>query len=378
MIGEGIDILFLNYSRSVFYYTGTTQPSILLVSPDNYHMIVMSGIELAMEETWLMPNYMGSGRGYEDANKHLKRWGIDHGRLGMELDILPTNLYLRVSKLLPKFTIIDISKMILDQRKIKDEKEVEYAKEACRIVHQGHARVLEVLHDGMTELELSSEIELAFRKACHEGFYFIRQFDFFMGQGVLASGENLSKIAGKVQSISGVGLSPSVPLGASLKKIKRGEMIVVDLPTHCHGYHCDQSRTYVVGKAPEACKDLYHGVKEVADRMIKVLRPGMRCADAYGKAVSFANELHLEPFFMRLGKDLKRIPFIGHGVGLELNEPPMLGQNNNEIIDEGMVFALEMEMTSGPREVVKLEDTLLMSSEGAELLTLTPRDLHEV
>lgn len=378
MMKDEIDTLLLNYSRSVFYYTGTTQPSILLVTQKDYHLIVTSGVDSAMEETWLNPVQVGPGKGYEDIKDRLKKWGIESGRLGMELDIIPTNLYLRLSSLLPQFVIIDISKMILDQRKIKDEKEVEYTKESCRVVHQGHKSVLEVLREGMTELELSSEIELAFRKAGHEGFYFIRQFDFFMGQGVLASGENLSKIAGKVQSVSGVGLSPSVPLGASLKKIRKREMIVVDLPTHYHGYHCDQSRTYVVGKAPEACKVLYQGVKEIADRMIKALRPGIRCADAYEKAVSFADELHLEPFFMRLGRDRKKVPFIGHGVGLELNEPPMLGQSSTETIEEGTIFALEMEMTNGPEEVVKLEDTLLMTSEGAELLTLTPRDLHEV
>ena len=378
MVREGIDTLFLNYSRSIFYYTGTTQPSILLMTPKDYHLIVTSGIDSAFEETWLMPDHLSSGKGYEDAQEQLKRWGVGQGRMGMELDILPTGLYLRIAKMLPQFTMTDISKMVLEQRKIKDAKEVEYTKESCRIVHQGHARVLEVLHDGMTELELSAELENAYRRAGHEGFYFIRQFDFFMGQGVLASGENLSKIAGKVQSISGVGLGHSLPLGASRKKIRRGEMIVVDIPTYYQGYHCDQSRTYVIGKAPESCKSLYQGVRGIADRMIMVLKPGIKCGDAYETALGFASELHLEPFFMRLGKDRKKVPFIGHGVGLELNEPPILAQNSNETIEEGMVFALEMEMTHGPGEVVKLEDTLLMTSEGAELLTLTPRDLHEV
>lgn len=378
MAGTGIDIIMFNYSRSVLYYAGTTQPSILMVSPDNYHLIVTSGIDFAVEEIWLESDHVSPGRGYEDARDQLKRWGIDHGRLGMELDILPTSLYLRISNLLPEFTIIDISKMILGQRKIKDEKEVEYTKESCRIVHEGHKRILEIIREGMTELELSSEIELAFRRAGHEGFYFIRQFDFFMGQGVLASGENLSRIAGKVQSISGVGLSHSVPLGASLKKIRRGEMIVVDLPTHYYGYHCDQSRTYVVGKATEGCKSLYQGVKEIADRMIQMLKPGIKCSDAYQMALDFASELKVEPFFMRLGKNRKKVPFIGHGVGLELNEPPLLGQHSTETIEEGMILALEMEMTDGPGEVVKLEDTLLMTSDGAELLTLTPRDLQEL
>lgn len=378
MVEVGADVLLLNYSRSLFYYAGTTHPSFLVITPDDYHLIVTRGFDFAIEETWLHPNQVSSGKGYEDVKERLRKWGIESGRLGMELDILPTALYLRISKMLPQFAISDISKMILEQRKIKDAKEVEDTRESCRIVHQGHKRILEILREGITELELSSEIELAFRKAGHEGFYFIRQFDFFMGQGVLASGENLSRIAGKVISISGIGLSHSLPLGASLKKIGRGEMVVVDIPAYYQGYQCDQSRTYVLGKAPEVCKSLYQGVKEIADRIIKVLKPGIRCDYVYETALGFAAELHLEPFFMRLGRERKKVPFIGHGVGLELNEPPLLGQNSKETMEEGMIFALEMEMMDGPGEVVKLEDTLLMTSDGAELLTLTPRNLQEV
>jgi len=230
----------------------------------------------------------------------------------------------------------------------------------------------------MSELELTSQIEDAHRMAGHEGQCFIRKFDQFLGRGIVASGENLSNISGHIQSITGIGLSHSLPHGASLKKIKIGEMIVVDIPTQYHGYHCDQSRTYVLGKSSEGCKSLYQGMKEIADHVIKVLRPGIRCDYAYEVAISFAAKLNMDPFFMRLGVIRKKVFLIGHGVGLELNEPPILSQNSKETIEEGMIFTLELEMTDGPKEVVKLEDTVLMTSEGIELLTFTPRDLHEV
>ncbi|MEJ2719383.1 MAG: Xaa-Pro peptidase family protein [Deltaproteobacteria bacterium] len=296
----------------------------------------------------------------------------------MELDILPTALYFRIAETFPRMTISDISRVILEQRKIKDSQEVEATREACRMVHQGHTRILEVLRDGMTELELSAEVEDAHRKAGHEGLYFVRQFDFFMGRGPVASGENLSRIAGKVQSITGVGLSRSIPLGASRKEIRTGEMVVVDVPTICNGYHSDQSRTYVLGKAPWGCKALYEGLKELADRVLQELKPGMRSDRVYEQAIGIAEELHIEPAFMRIGRDRKKIPFIGHGVGLELNEPPMISPSSSDTIEEGMIFALEMEMTNGPSEVVKLEDTILVTADGPELLTITPRGLHEV
>lgn len=378
MIAAGTDVLLLNYSRSVLYYTGTTQPSVLAITPGDYHLIVTAGFESAIEQTWLGADHLSPGKGYDDVQRRLRKWGIRGGRLGMELDILPTGLYFRISEALSQFGIEDVSRMVLDQRRIKDSKEVEDTRESCRIVHQGHVRILEAFREGMTELELSCEIEDAHRKAGHEGLYFVRQFDFFMGRGPVASGENLSKIAGKVQSISGVGLSHSIPLGASRKKIRKGEMVVVDVPTNHNGYHSDQSRTYVLGKAPEGCKVLYQGVKHIADRVIDILKPGIQCDHVYEKALGFAAEIDLEPFFMRLGRGQKKVSFIGHGVGLELNERPMLSQTSKETFEEGMILALEMEMTNGPAEVIKLEDTLLVTSEGVELLTITPRGLHEV
>ncbi len=374
----GADGALLTYSRSTLYYAGTTHPSIFIVTPEDYHLLVMRGLDRVLEETCLDTDRISPGKGYKDAKEWLKTRKIEQGTLGMELDILPATQYFQVSELFSEFGITDISGLILEQRKTKDPQEIEYTREACRIVHEGHLRILDVLQEGMTELELSSEIEEAHRKAGHEGLYFIRPPDFFMGLGPLASGVNLSKIAGKIQSITGVGLSPSIPMGASTKTIKKGEMIVVDIPTHYHGYHADQSRTYVLGDPPDICRTMYDGMKEIADQIIEMLRPGIRCDDLYKEACNFAEELGIGSYFMRLGTDSKRVPFIGHGVGLEVNEPPLLGKNNHEVLEEGMIMTLELEMCASIGEVVKLEDMLLISSDGVEVLTITPRDLHQI
>ena len=374
----GADCVLLTYSRSTLYYAGTTHPSIFIVTPEDYHLLVMRGLERVLEETCLDTDRISSGKGYKDAKEWLKTRKIEQGAVGMELDIVPATQYFQLSEVFFEFDILDISGLILEQRKTKDPQEIEYTKEACRIVHHGHQRILEVLREGMTELELSSEIEDAHRKAGHEGLYFIRQSDFFMGRGPVASGTNLSKIAGKIQSITGVGLSLSIPMGASIKTIKKGDMIVVDIPTHFRGYHSDQSRTYVIGRPPDICRTIYSRMKEIADRIIEMLRPGIKCDTLYTNALTVSEELGMGPYFMRLGTDSKRVPFIGHGVGLELNEPPLLGNNNHEVLEEGMIIALELEMCASAGEVVKLEDTLLITSKGVELLTFTPRNLHQV
>jgi len=374
----GIVAVLLSYSRSTLYYAGTTQPATLIITPEDYHLVVIRGLDSALEDTWLDTNKVSLGSGFYTAKESLTKWSVEQGRLGMELDILPTLQYAKVSELFPEFQIVDISELVLQQRQIKDDNEIEYTKMACKIVHQGHLRLLQVLREGMTELELSAEIENAHRTAGHEGLFFMRQFDFFMGRGPLASGINLSKIAGKIQSITGVGLSSSVPMGASKRTIRKGDMIVVDIPTHHCGYHADQSRTYVLGRPPDICRTMYSGMKEIADRLIQTLKPGIRCCALYKKAVTIAQELGMGRWFMCLGIASKGLPFIGHGVGLELNEPPLLSNNNQEVLEEGMIIALELEMSASIGEVVKLEDTILITSDGVEMLTISPRELQQI
>jgi Xaa-Pro dipeptidase len=375
----GVDAALISYSKSLYYYAGTTQPAFLLVTPEDYRFLVLKGLEHVAHESWLPGGKIEEAKGgFKDIAGVLEDLGVEGGTLGMETDVTPAAFYLRVVGAFPRFRIADISKAVLEQRKIKDSAELEWMRQSCRIVHAGHERILEVLREGMTEIELSAEIEDAHRRAGHEGLYFHRQFDFFMGRGVLASGEDLSRIAGKVQSITGMGLSAAVPLGASRRRIRRGDMIVVDIPTLYRGYHSDQSRTYVIGKAPAVCRDLYQGMKEICDRTIEHMRPGVSCADLYEKALSVARETGMEPYYLRLGGNPEILSFIGHGIGLEVNELPLLSRNNRDVLQAGVVTTLEIEMWKSDREVVKLEDTIAIHEDGAEILTPSPRDLCEV
>jgi Xaa-Pro aminopeptidase len=378
MTREGIHAAMILYSRDLLYYTGTTQPSTLLVTPCQYRLLVRAGLEFAREETWLDEKALSQGGGHEETGALLTEWGGFGGRMGLEMDLLPAVEYLRISRAFPQFHITNISPLILDQRMVKDDEEIACIREACRILHKGHERLLKVFREGMTELEISSEIEAAHRLHGHEGEYFIRQFDFFMGRGPVVSGENLSRISGRVRSLSGVGLSPSVPAGASRRPIRRGDLMVVDIPTHYQGYHADQSRTYSVGEPSAWARDVHRALRVTADQVAGMMHPGVECKEVYVAALQAATDLGLGPDFMRIGRERTQVDFVGHGVGLEVNEPPLLGPRGRNTLKEGMVVALELVITRSQTEVVKLEDMLLVTSQGAEFLTITPRELFEL
>ena len=375
---KGLDAALLVYSRDVFYYTGTAQPSCLLVTPDDYTLYVRSGLDFAVQDVFIGREKLLEERRLEKIiTGALSRLTGKPATIGMELDIVTAEQFEALRKACPGVHFVNISPVTLEQRKVKGPGEIERLRKACDAVHAGHEAVLATLREGVTELELAAAVENAHRLAGHEGSFFIRQPDFCMSRGPIGSGPNLLRISGVVYTITGVGMSPSVPAGPSRRAIGRGETVIVDIPTLVNGYHADQTRSYCIGKADATFRTLYDDMKGIADDLIGYLKPGVTGRDVCRRAFERAASLGREKEFQALGNGRVSRLF-GHGIGLELNEPPILSEFDASPIPEGCVVALEMHMMAGGLGVVKLEDMILVGSRGSEILTRTPRQLFEV
>lgn len=373
---QGMDSALLIYSRDIFYYTGTAQPSLLAVTPQDYRLFVKSGFDFARREAFIDPQKLIEERRLETVYEHFFA-ALSPGCLATELDIMTVKQARQFEKLFQGFEMVDLSPTILLQRGQKDSQEVENIRRASAAVHAGHEAVLANLREGISELELAACVENAHRLAGHEGDFFFRVPDFFMSRGPISSGPNLGRFSGVVYSVTGVGLSAAMPVGPSRRIIQKGDLVVIDIPSMIQGYHTDQSRTYCLGPAPEEIKVLYASLKAVADDTITKIRPGVKCSDIYHGAVTKAEQLGIGDAFLSFGNG-KRSILIGHGIGLEVNEPPIISSYNHQTIRQGAVMALEMHAVRKGRGVIKLEDTLCVGPEGNELLTITPRDLIEV
>ena len=205
----------------------------------------------------------------------------------------------------------------------------------------------------------------------------MRLTDFVMSRGPLASGPNLRHTSGTLFTLSGAGLSSAVSTGPSRRIIKRGDLVLVDIPACVEGYHADQSRTYAVGQAPARASDLFGYLREIADYLIERLGPGMTTGEAFALAQARAVELDLGEAFMAFASGAKA-HFVGHGIGLELNEPPLLARHGDTVLQEGMVLAIEMHLMEPDGLTLKLEDTVHLTGQGTEILTLSPRELPVV
>jgi Xaa-Pro dipeptidase len=373
---EHCDCALLLYSRDVFYYTGVAQPAYFLVSPGAYFLFVRSGISFAVQEAGIEKDCIFEEGNLANIQKTIAARSKCR-RVGTELDILPVNRYQELCKTFPSTEFVDASPVILDQRSRKDPSEIRHMRQACEALDAGNRAVLNELRPGMTELVLSSIIETAQRRCGHEGAVFMRLPDFFMSRGPLASGPNTMKFSGVVSSVTGVGLSSALPAGPSRRRIERGDLVVVDIPTLVRGYHADQSRTYILGKPGEEIKDLYGGLKETADYLIPRIRPGVRCSDLYRLAETKAKELSLGDAFMSFSKG-KRSHMIGHGIGLECSEPPVISRENHSPIKEDMVVTIELHMRRRSAGTVKLEDMVHVGHDKNEVLTISQRSLAEI
>lgn len=370
---RGLDGAILSYSRNLLYYTGTAQPSYIAVMPSDYALFVRSGMDFAREEAFIGRDKIFPCRGMGD----LRDFFRNKTNLGIEMDIIPALQFQSLSTKFAGFQFSNISPLVLEQRKRKENVEIGRLRAACAIMHKGHEAVISSLKDGMTELELAACVEDAHRRAGHEGHFFIRLPDFFMSRGPIGSGANLLKNSGVVYTITGVGLSPSMPAGPSLKRISQGEPVIIDIPVMANGYHADQTRTYVLGRANREIRAMYDDLKGIADYLIERMRPGMKCSELCRFAFARAGQLGRAAQFQSFGKG-RRSGMIGHGIGLELNEPPVLFESEPGEFQAGQVIALDIHMLDESAGAVKLEDMVLIGEDGNELITVSPRELSEI
>jgi len=369
----GIDAALLLHHRDVLYYAGTARPAALLVAPHDAVLFVRRGLDGARQEATVA--HIARMRGFSDVGAAFDDLGLAGGVLGTEMDLIPARIAQRLKDVLPAWSLADVSPVVLDQRAVKDEAELAATRRAAAIADLGHRTVPRVAAPGVSELEMAAEVEAAMRRAGHEGFQPLR-YPAARGGGVfLMSGENLAVRGGHGLVVTGAGLSPGLPYGASRRVVQSGDLVVLDVGSTYAGYTADESRTFVLGAAAEPQRALFAVARAAEDAVFDALRQGTAVADLYAVAeavVAAGSPPHFAPGSLELPG------FVGHGIGLELDEPPVLRLRSDARLRAGMVLAIEIEVNApAQRTMVKLEDTIVVRADGYELLTRMPRELIE-
>jgi len=371
---RGIEGALLVQRADTLYYTGTAQ-NVHIYIPREGTPVVLAYRDFArarQESSWEVKQLVGMSKipqYIQEAELPLP------GILGLELDVLPVNQYERYRKLFPGVIIVDISTEVRLQRSVKSTWELARLEESAQI----HPKILEyakeVLYEGITELELEGLLAGKARALGHGGYVRMRGFDSEFHVGEIISGARATVNSCFDGPVTGQGISIAHPSGASMSQIKLGEPIVVDMVTAVHGYLIDQTRILSLGPLSKELIQAYEVAREVEERIRLALIPGRIAGEIYEDILTWVREnTPYEDNFMGYGTS--RVRFVGHGVGLELDELPTISKGSKEVLKTGMVIAIEPKFVFPGVGVVGIEDTLVVESEmGARYLSITPREL---
>lgn len=369
------DCILLFWSRNIYYLSGTSQYGCLLI-PLNDEPILLVRVNLAIAKKESCIKDARELKGIDTIHDVLSELGLDNARIGIEENLIPLAFYKKLNAVLPKADFCDVTNTLHELRMIKQRREIEQVKRAAEFTNVCHLKAREVLAEGMPENELAAEIEYAMRKAGNEGYIFHSRWGASMFHGMLAAGPNIATISGYgAFTITGRGLSAAYPYGASDRKIQKWEPVVIDYVGCAGGYHCDEARTYVVGKAKYRLHGIFDVLKRAEEKALETIRPGVAVSEIYDAARKIVKGSAYSDFFMGFGKYAGM--YVGHGLGLEIDEPPIIGPDAETALQAGMILALEPKIMIPDYGGAAIEDTILVTDDGFEMITQTERELFE-
>lgn len=297
-------------------------------------------------------------------------------KLMLEGDELPFTEYNRLAACFPETEVVSCGTALIRQaRSIKTPIEIEMFRRSGIAHAKAYEQIPSVYQPGMTDRKLSVEIERLMRLEGCLGIFrvFGQSMEIFMGS--LLAGDNAAVPSPYDFALGGKGLDPSLPGGVSGTLLQAGQCFMVDMGGNFYGYMGDMSRVFSIGKLPEQAYAAHQTCLEIQEEIVAMAKPGTVCEDMYNKAIEIVTKAGFADYFMGVDQKAK---FIGHGIGLEINEMPVLAPRMKQELEPGMVFALEPKIVLPGIGPVGIENSWAVTTDGLEKLTLCKEEIIEL
>ncbi|WP_370650840.1 M24 family metallopeptidase [Methanocalculus sp.] len=348
-----------------YYFSGTMQDGMLIIPRDGEPVYwIRRSFDRAVAES-LFPDIRPM-QNFRDAAGDMVSFPKS---CHIEKEIVPVALLERFRKYFPVTKVSSLDRQIAYVRAEKSSYEIDL----MRISGEIHRHVLEdlvpeILTEGMTEAELGCALHTILIEEGHHGIVRFSMFENEIVLGQIAFGEN--SIAPTYFNGPGgsVGLSAAVPLlGSRHRRLKTGDLVFLDTGCGYEGYHTDKTVVYQFGAPlPDEAAAAHSVCLDIQERMRSLLRPGVVPSDIYRMIMGDLAADHQQNF---MGYGKRRVPFLGHGVGLEVDEYPVIAVGFDEPLREGMAIALEPKIGVSGVGMVGIEDTFLVTPCGGESIT---------
>lgn len=364
-----IDGILVLQKADLYYLSGTAQNGALYVPAEGEPVLAVrrSLHRARTESAWTEIVPMGRLRDVRDLLAE-RGHGSFH-RLGLEMDVVPVAVYRQIEEAFPGVEFVDATPMLREIRMVKSAYEIERIENAAEQLRTVFAEIPRFMKEGCErEIDLAARIEGALRRERHQGFIRVRRFGLEMYYGAVSAGASASYPT-DFDGPDGVeGLYAAVPQSGGERLLRRGEPIMVDLCGGYAGYVADKTRIFVSGGlGDEELLRAHHFALQIQDEVRARMRPGAHSGRIYQAIEEIVRESPFAGNFMGYGDNRSR--FVGHGVGLELDELPILTTRSDVVLKEGMVIAVEPKFFFGDRGGVGIENTWAITREGCRNLT---------
>lgn len=367
---QSVDACILSTSVNIFYLSGIVYNGYVYVPAEG------DIIHFVKRPQMLSLNNIIYIRKPEQIREELEKRGKNlPDNVSLEVDSLP---YTDCQRLISSLNIANVANASTLLRKIRSVKTA-FELTQVRLCAQKHVEVYNqipsVFRKGMTDVELQIEIERLMRQNGSLGIFrsYGENMDIYMGS--LLVGKNAEVASPFDFALGGGGINPILPLGASGERIEEGQTIMVDMAGNYSPWMTDMTRVFSLGKTTELAYKAHQVSIEIHEYAMSVIKPGVSCAEIYNKAMEIVEQNDLQPYFM--GTDLQA-KFIGHGVGLEINEPPVFTPRSKEILEPNVVFALEPKFVIPDIGAVGVENTYVVTADGVDKVTILDENIIEL
>ena len=343
---RGLDALVASSPENLAYTTGFVVPSQLLMRWRHAMCIVdRSGhttmVTIDMEETTVKAHAaFDEIRVYREFTddpvrevaEALKDQGLAGGALGVEMEYLPAGDFATLRDLLPEAGFVAADRIYGEMRQVKTAREIDLLRSLSRITDRAIGETLAHARPGVTEMEMAGELTGRIFSGGAKDFKLM----------IIASGER----------------SQFPNVGPTERALREGDLIRMEIFGVLDGYHAGVCRTAVVGSPTEEQARIWDNLIECKYLVMDLIKPGAHAKTVYQRFLEKFDELGLEP-----------ISFVGHGIGVFLHEEPYLGRYGEEVLEEGMVVAIEPLVYIPGRMGLQNKDMLLVTRDGCELLS---------
>lgn len=341
---ENIDSVLITRGENRQYYSGFTGSNGWLVITGDSAFIITDGryFEQVKREAPIF-ELVKAEQSYEKSTIEAMSVLVENhpvGKtMGYESSILSVAIYNELLKTLPKIEFTPFDNGIESTREIKEPPEIELIKKAVQIAQEGFRQVESKVKAGATERELSAELQYRMKLSGADK----EAFDI-----IVAAGKNSALPHAKVSDY----------------RLKEGDPVVIDWGAKVGGYHSDMTRTLFVGKPSDKMREIYNTVFEAQRKALDVIGPGMSSGEVDAVAREYISSAGYGDYFVH---------GLGHGVGLAIHERPTVKKDDKTILKPGMVATVEPGIYVPDVGGVRIEDMILITTDGKEILTSLPK-----